>query len=100
MEKVEEALYNCNNEIVDCIFNKRAKEISNVKNDNEIELLQRDIDRCKTSLLCFLKENISVDHYDIAFEYVESLLDNTEKLSDYWNKKFYTIGLKDGLKMG
>lgn len=85
-------------EIIDYIYEKKFYEIHKYKCD-KIENIEKSRNRCINELLCFLKENLSFENYEIALKHISFLKDSQNKILEVENKIFYIEGLKSGIKM-
>lgn len=84
-------------EIIDYIYEKKCFAIHQYKCD-ELENAEKNKNRCKNTLLCFLKENLSFENYEIALDYINSLKDSQNKILEVENKIFYIEGLRNGIE--
>ncbi len=92
---MEENKYEC--EIIEKIYNKKNKSIYKSRKNECIKSKEKDVERCKNTLLCFLKEHLTEGYYDTAFNYINALIGKNDNLMKEWNKVFYISGINDGV---
>ena len=85
--------------IIDILFFERSDEIYKENHNDDYTIMERDINRLGEVLSDFLKENLSLEKYEIARDYLEKLAEKNCVLSTILNKRFYGAGFCDGIKM-
>lgn len=77
---------------------ERSAQIYEMRYSKELKKEDEERRNIQKSFINFLKERLSNADYEIAFNYINSILEKNSFITGLWNEKFYFSALKDAKK--
>lgn len=81
-------------------FFDRSGQIYILRYSKEIRKVEKEKFNIQNRFSEFLKEKLSSEDYTKAFDYMSSIFEKNNHITDLWAEKFYFSAIKDAKKYG